>query len=476
MVSQFLLSIFRTKPPSQDTPSSHPHCPSMGPSIKKSPPLPFQSLLQGSIIRIGPRYWTYNTSVPQQGHFSRIFRGFKLLLGERNTHLVPEKKNELSMILAPEESLSVYLRIVLVGKHRALVKARSQAQMPQGPSMGTIEWHKTHAFELVVPEAATNYATKDLSLVVEAFRKGATGEKDSMLARGVVHNFMDHLRRAQGQRILVVQMVPTRSQILAKAKTVITSRPEVQENLQNTVSEASFRLAYLPYSPHRHHCSLDDDVLPEKNSQKESNESNERRMEWRSLKSGEVRKKVGEVKTATSEPPTALAGTWGEESVMVANKIPAVELLQPFRSKKSDDSNFQPTKKNVRQRTNTKDLEQLSGPRETTSYSTPICIHKHLDDGGLINRVQVEDTRENLREMDPKGNSRSPLNDVEDRKERVTPQATASHDKTRLPRNRKAAASAARRRAQLSRVNRMLADLERLPQSIENTEGGQLDS
>lgn len=161
---------------------------------------------------------------------------------------------------------------------------------------------------------------------------------------------------------------------------------------------------------------------------------------------------------------------------MVANKVPAVEQLQPLRSKKSDDSNFQPTKKNVRQRTNTKDLEQLSGPRETTSYSSPIWIHKHPDDVGLINRVQVEDTRENLRKMDPKGNSRSPHNDVEDRKERVTPQATASHDKTRLPRNRKAAASTARRRAQLSRVNRMLADLERLPKSIENTEGGQLDS
>jgi hypothetical protein len=150
---------------------------------------------------------------------------------------------------ASKEHVSGYLRFVLVGDHRALAKARSQTHVLRlGEDRASYLWPGKQAVQLAIPETATRFLSGDLSLVVEAFQQGLNGKKDVMLARGVVHHFMEHLQKAEAPRVLVLPLVST-SPLIGNGSRSTTTKMMSKHHKQDTQSEVCIRLAYLPLAP-----------------------------------------------------------------------------------------------------------------------------------------------------------------------------------------------------------------------------------
>lgn len=211
-----------------------------------------QPLRQGAVLSIEPRYWIFVSSSSRPAPIPNPAASPKklaLFFGTGGQEEEDDDEDEEGVILrqASQENAPVYLRFVLVGEHRALAKASSKAILRLDHDGASCVWPPgKQAVHLVVPETATRFLSGDLSLVVEAFQQEAESGKDVLLARGVVHHFIEHLQKAEAPRVLVLPLVSTSPAIGSSTTSSDTSRGSKKQGYLETRSEACIRLTYFP--------------------------------------------------------------------------------------------------------------------------------------------------------------------------------------------------------------------------------------
>ena len=444
---EMLLSFFRSAIKKEASPLPQPaHHGTPKPSSLKIT-LASQPLRQGAVLSIKPRYWSFLSSSSRPAPIPPVPAAsskLALFFGKERQEEEDEEDDDEKTILkrTTRANAPVYLRFVLVGDHRALAKASSKAMLRLGRDGTSCVWPGKQAVQLVVPETATRFLSGDLSLVVEVFQQRVEIGKDVLLARGVVHHlFMEHLQKAEAPRVLVLPLVSTspaigRNSTITGSSSAKSKGAKKQEH-QETRSEACIRLTYVPLVPSRQSrfADVEGEVIERQQQQQEEQQQQQQAPETRAVEDERV-------SSMGAHLHLDLAASLVEQIRQEQeSKAPSLRMLG----------------------------EEVVGTSEQEEEDKVMEVRKQ----GEMKVLKIDVLRPSLQAVVVGHGGRTAAAAAAaaaaggclPNKPAGTPLSTALEEGRRRHMC-KAMASASRRRAQLARVNRLLADLETLPTTL----------
>ena len=466
-----------------------------------------QPLRQGSILSIEPRCWSFLTSSSRPSPIPvppASSNKLTLLFGKGRQQEEEEEEGRATAKHVSQKTVPVYLRFVLVGDHRALAKARSKQQLPLSYDGASCVWHGKQAVQLVVPETATHFLSGDLSLVVEVFQEGVNDGKDVMLARGVVHHFMEHLQKAEAPRVLVLPLVSTSPATGSggSSSSSSSSKGIGKQDYQETRSEACVRLTYLSNALPRQcrfadvegeviermpneaeHAGKSHEIVQQRISKRDEGEENEKKEDGMKADAGRFTWKAP-IECGSEE----WAGVRQQQQRQAAPKTQAMEeervssvgshlhldlaasLVEQIRQEQESEALPAPIPgEGVVQSSEQEEEDkvvEVPAQEKARARDVKVGLPKPASQAVVVGQWKAAGTP-----AQGHGAGQMVAGALLLKKPAGTP-LPAPLGEGRRRHIRKSTASAARHRAQLARINRLLADLEALPTTLKGADKG----